>query len=170
MKRNKWITGIVIIVTILLLQSCGSQWICRQSLKYCPSKTIDSIIVKRDTIYRDTTIFIYFPQDTLRMEIPIEVPGKPISIPRVSKTTGIITAEAWIKYNRLYINAFISDSGIFYSNDSLLREITVLEKQLTEKVYAIDRPYIPDIFKYAFLLSIVAIIGGLFYIYLKLKK
>lgn len=56
----------------LLMSSCVTQKRCEQKF---PQQiiTIDSVITKTETIYRDTTIFIELPGDTIRDTITVEV-------------------------------------------------------------------------------------------------
>jgi hypothetical protein len=61
-----------LLFVIILLSSCVTQQKCQD--KFPPELiTVDSIIRTTETIYRDTTIFIYLPGDTIRDTVIVEV-------------------------------------------------------------------------------------------------
>jgi hypothetical protein len=61
-----------LVFVALLMSGCVTQKRCEQ--KFPPQIiTIDSVITKTETIYRDTTIFIELPGDTIRDTVEVTV-------------------------------------------------------------------------------------------------
>lgn len=123
--KNKLI-GLVFVA--LLMSGCVTQKRCEQKF---PQQiiTIDSVITKTETIYRDTTIFIELPGDTIRDTITVEVVnGIANSRPSIHETD-----LAWSKAQ--VVNGFLQHELI--QKDSTLAR--VIEKAIRESATTTDK-------------------------------
>lgn len=114
---------ILILVAILILTGCSAQKWCWN--KFPPEIKIDTVI-HTETTYKDTTIFVHLPGDTLISEVPVyiidTIEGEPIVITyeEAIAETGYAEARAWIQNSMLQLELIQKDSLIEVTLDSVI--------------------------------------------------
>jgi|GEM_PF-4442597 hypothetical protein len=158
--------AIIVLTALLLVSSCATEKRCLE--KWPPLLVIkDSVIVRVNTIYRDTVIFIKLPPDTIRVEQNIDSLMNPlIAESKYAK------AVADIYKNRLRLTLTQFDTIIQFKLDSANR-VTLFWKEMweTEKQTVIvkDR-YTPVINKFFTPIGILVCVCILIFVLVKAIK
>jgi hypothetical protein len=164
----KWIA--IAFVSVAFFQSCATQRRCLE--KFPPTTTVEI----RDSIaFRDTTIFVPIPADTVRDSIPIVSPcpdGQPIRPEYKTKPVTVknrwSTATAWIERGHLKIDLMTNDTTLAFVIDSAVSERV---KQITiNQQFVKPKKYIPNIYKFALVGLIIVIILVIAKIALNLRR
>ena len=130
----------IIIGLILFMCSCDP---CKRLVKKCPPSIKDSIVYREIVSYRDTTIWIDLPSDTVRWNDTIYIIRNIAYMPLKCEKKGIITACAWVQNSRLFLSAHISDSSYKLTIDSAIKDSKFwYERWRTEKTI-VEVKYIP---------------------------
>lgn len=118
---------ILYIVIILTLTSCYTR---RECLKFCPEVKQESTIIEKikDSIivsYKDTTIYLKLPKDTL-YKIDTVYIGENSKFSTKGKS--ILTNEfcesvAYVKNNKLYHNLYFVDTTLKIKLDNAIKEV-----------------------------------------------
>lgn len=154
---------------VLMFTSCNP---CQRLSRKCPPNVKDSIIYKEKMVYRDTTIYVPLPRDTVFIgppELVISVVNGNITMHKVCKTYGIITACAWIENSQPYVYAHLNDTSYKVTIDSAIRSSEYwYERWRTEKTI-VEVKYIPSFYKFTmwFFIAVVVVVVG--YVVIKLK-
>ncbi len=115
--------AIVSIVVGMIASGCVSEKRCARRF---PVVTIierhDSTITRDSIVYRDTTIEVKLPADTVKIVERVYVNNGIATMPKVVKQNGIITAEAEVKSGMLLVNSFLNDSSVFVTLTNAIRE------------------------------------------------
>jgi len=112
---------LIFLLAMVLLSGCITEKRC--SRKFPPVTIIkDSISVKETTIFRDTTVFVLLPKDTIKYSDTVYIKNNVCFMPAKYLKNGIISAQAEVQNSRLNLSAWINDSGIFYTLNDVVRE------------------------------------------------
>lgn len=107
----------IIIILALISTSCVTQRRCYDKF---PPDTVK--IVRDTTIYKDTTIYIHLPGDTVRDSIPVPVSIPPdINRKPAEAHTSLAHARAWIENRQLKLELTQKDSLFQVQLDSAIR-------------------------------------------------
>lgn len=146
-------------IIFAIISGCATQKRCFE--KFPPISEIikkDSIIYKEKIIFKDTTILIKLPSDTVTIDISISKIIEPVTI-----ETKYAKATAQIINNKLKLKLIQKDSEIEIRIDSAIRIAKYWqERWINEKQIIISKEkYIPKIYKDSFRICIV-IFAGMF--------
>ena len=140
----------------LTLSSCVTYKRCQS--KYPSARDTIRITTVRDSIvYRDTTIFIKIPGESVHDSVPIPCPEVPGYIPkRVYAETSLAKASAWWSFPNIKLELIQKDTTIERRLDNAIKEAFHWKSEF-EKITVIPEPekYIPKIVK------VFAWVGGL---------
>lgn len=116
----------------MLLSSCD---VCKRASKRCPSQIItkDSTIYKEIVKYKDTTVFVYLPKDTVTINDTVYIVNGVCYMARKHTKNGIVSAWAEVINNRMNMQAFVNDSGVFYQLNNAIRESIYWSEKYKEK-------------------------------------
>lgn len=153
------------IFLLVFMSACTTKKKCMRL--YPPIESRDSIvIIKTNTITKDTTIFIYMPADTVYLSdtIYLDENGQMASDTMKSALKWSYAA-AWVANNRLYLEHQTKDTIIEQLIENAIREsktdtITRVDKKATTRV-----PFIPWWAKGLMWLSLPTILYILFRIF-----
>jgi hypothetical protein len=122
-----------------------------------------------ETVFRDTTIFVREPvfvpvpgfKDSLRIRDSMNI--IPVFEPQTNKTThyaemepvheefGLIGVDAWVKFSKIGIDAYLTDSAIWYNYEKSLKiNNAIREKTTTNTVVLPPERYVPRFHKFTF--------------------
>jgi hypothetical protein len=130
-----------LVFVALLLSGCVTQKRCEQ--KFPPEiSTVTETITKTVTVYRDTTIFVHMPGDTVRDTIEVVVDrGIANSKPSIHETK-----FAWSKaqvINGLLLHQLIQkDSVLKFMLDNAIRESTTAIENKTTQTRILEKNYV----------------------------
>lgn len=125
---------LLLAIVLFAVTSCDP---CRRVAKYCPPEVEirDSIVHKTETVYRDTTVTVKIPGDTVvdsvEVEIPCpadidvdaDIPPSPGVYPNKLTVEGhLASAHSWIKQNRLFLELNEKDTLIEVRLKNVIRE------------------------------------------------
>jgi len=93
----------------LLISGCRTQKRMSRICSLCPH---DSIVVDHvNTVYRDSLIAVPLDPDTIRVQDSIPC-DKIINLPVKRIVSGMVTAEAFVVNNILFLNAFVNKDSV----------------------------------------------------------
>ena len=161
--------SLVIILLMVLASSCATQQRCFR--KFPPEVSIDTIfkeIIKDTIIYKDTTIYISLPGETVIDSIFISqgIVTTPVKV----LETDLARAEAYYRTPKVYLKLIQKDTTLRIRLDSALRTSKHFEAKYYEilKKQVQKEKYIPKLYSAAFWI-LIGIIGAIIsYITLKL--
>ena len=159
-----------LLLSILLLSSCAP---CKRLTKKCPPVVIkeryDSIIVKDTIVYKDKVIPVYIKGDTQYVEKPLPVA---VNIAPLKLENQYALAKAWVENTKLKLWLQTKEQVINLRVDSAIQIAKHWEyKWRNEKqVEIIKERYIPKLYKYALSFSIIIVLLGIGWGYLKARK
>jgi len=112
---------IITIIGMLLLSGCVTERACQR--KFPPQIiTVDSIIQTTETIYRDTTIFVQLPADTVRDTVEVAVlNGISNSRPSIHETD-LAWSKAQVINGKLFHELIQKDSVLARVIENAIRE------------------------------------------------
>lgn len=139
---------VVFVIGLLLFSLCSCN-MCKWANKRCPAVIHDSIIYKETVKYRDTTIYVRLPKDTVKINDTVYVKQGLAFMPKIWRQIGIITATAEIKKSRLYVDAYLNDTSFKVNLKNAIKERNFWHERYNEKVKVIREQYIPDFYKFA---------------------
>lgn len=168
-KDISWFIFWMAIIFIVLFSSCDP---CQRLAKKCPPQARDSIIYREQVVYKDTTIYIRLPQDTVFMgppELRISIVNGEIVMEKVCKSYGIITACAWIEKSQPYVYAYLNDTSYKVTLRNAIKEARYWEEKYHNEKTTVQVRYIPVFYKFTFwfFIAVVVVVTG--YIVVKLK-
>ena len=118
-----------------------------------PRDTVITLIVTRDSIaYRDTTLFIRLPGDTVTISgeviylptSPIEVKIRPDTL---SAETEFSQASAWIQEMRLNLQLIDKDTTLLIRLDSLTKEVYYWKEEYEKVVTTVKEKHLPKFYE-----------------------
>ena len=118
--------------------SCSLERKCTRYAKKCTIEAKvevrDSIITITEVRYKDTTLYVYLPQDTVLIEKILYVNKKGIvNLDTISETNGIIGVEAWVNKNLLGVNGYVADSTIYVTLENTIKEKNIWKFRFKEE-------------------------------------
>lgn len=130
---------ILVILVTLILSGCVTQKACEK--KFPPEKIrVDSIIKTTETVYRDTTIFIYLEGDTVYSVDTVFVKeGIANSLPSIHETD-LIWSKAQVINNRLIHEVRQKDSVLAIVIEKAIKESAILNEKIKieEKIVQVN--------------------------------
>lgn len=126
---------ILIFISLLLLSSCVTERRCARM--YPPQERVDSVYLQT-VVYRDTTIFVHLPGDTIRDTIHVEVVNGLIQSQRSQLETQLALSWAQVVDGMLLHELQQKDTTIARIIEQAIREAsteTVVTKEVVHKVY-----------------------------------
>lgn len=112
---------LVLLLAIAILASCSpAKRLARLLEKYPQPVEIDTVYTPGKTIYKDTTVFKFFPGEVSVESVYIDVP---VAIPDtfIEAHTSTADAIAWIQNNELGLQLIQYDTLIQWKIDSAIR-------------------------------------------------
>lgn len=137
-------------VCVALFISCATQRRCLA--KWPPVSKSDTVKL---ITYRDTTVYLHLPADTIRdsvdVPVPVELKTKPVTV-----VSEYAKATAWIANGKLKLQLSMNDTLIAYKIDSAIvantKTITVTNEHIVRE------KYIPKFYK-IILFTIIGIVA-----------
>lgn len=163
--------NIIYLLLILVLSSCMTvkriQRNCDQFAKICVTETVKETIYRDTTIFRNDTIMVSLPKDTVHLTDTVSIVNDLVYLPTIYKQFGIIAADAGVQRSVLSVNAYLTDSAILHP----IRDTIYLEKAIRHETVTNTVPvrYIPKIYQYAFWIVLTEIIILLLLTFLRFK-
>jgi hypothetical protein len=141
---------LVLLLAIAILASCSpTKRLARLLEKYPQPEKIDTVYTPGKTVYKDTTVFKFFPGETSVEHVYVDVP---VALPDtfIEAHTSTADAIAWLQNNELGLQLIQYDTLIQWKIDSAIRihSDTILiekEKIVTVTEYK-DRPFYKNSF------------------------
>lgn len=162
-------TLICLILSSLILSSCVTEKKCTR--KFPPQiETIIKDSIREVTIYRDTTIYIHFPADTIIKTDTIIVKEGYLYIAPMYAETNLATASAWISYNKLSLMLADKDTTIQVRLLNALKTSQYWEYKYKHEKEVVQVKYIPKFWKVTGLIGIGLIILLIGYFAIKIFK
>lgn len=145
---------IIISVVTIMVSSCATQ---RRCLLKFPPDTITTIETIHSVEYRDTTIFVHLPGDSILVHdtIVLPVPGEPLFIPPLTARLPLAHSTAWVDNNRLNLGLWIDSTTLQFKLDSAMATVTDTVKIHTTDIIQVPAP-VPKRYK----IAIWALAGG----------
>lgn len=159
-----------IILTLILISSCVTQKRCMT--KYPPiADTVVTVITRDSIVFKDTTVYITLPGETIIDSIVIPCPPMPDYVPDTAKAeTDYALAIAWYDPPKLMLRLDQKPSTLEIRLDSALRE-AYYWKDKYENVSTVQPvKYIPIIYKVALWMVIGVILFVVFTIIVRLAR
>ena len=161
----------VLILIVALASSCVTQRRCLQ--KFPPEVKTDTVfyeVVRDSIVYRDTTIILTLPGQTVIDSIFIK-PGVVETSPVVLETA-LARAEAYYRTPKVYLKLIQKDTTIQVRLDSALRDAYHWKAQYYEILAQtlIKEKYIPEIYKIALWLVIGIAFSFIAYMLVKIFR
>jgi len=170
---NKAVQYIIagLILVMLVVTSCATQRRC--SKKFPPrSDTIKIVRVRDSIIYRDTTVFIRLPGEKVTDSVTIPCPEIVNYIADTAKAeTSLAKARAWWQYPKVRLELIQKDTTIERRLANAIKEAYHYRSEY-EKITKIPDPvkYIPKIYQYSMMFSVVIILTVILWIVSKFVK
>ena len=168
-------TSILFLFVLTILSSCTTQ---RKCLRKYPPQT-STVIVYRDSIhteikYRDTTIFVKIPGQTITdtVFVPVNSPG-PSYVPDTARAENTYSiAKAWLDWPKIRLNLFQKPQTI-----EILLKNAIKERDTYRELYENEKSkevvnvrYVPKFWKIAGWAGIILTLFLIALIGLKIRK
>lgn len=166
MNKRSLKIGLSAVVLLAVVSGCVTQ---RRCLDKFPPAAADTIIVESVT-YRDTTITVTLPADTIRdsVMIYVDVPAQDIPPASVTVRNDYAQATARIEHNQLKVDLILNERRLEILIDSAA-ELRTKTVTITETVIQKER-YVPAFYKATLFISIILILLFLAGIYISLRR
>ena len=115
MKRH-----IILLAAAFFLSGCVTQKRCL--LKF-PPDTITKIETKTVTEWRDTTIYVHLPGDSVFVNVPIPM-IEPLNIPKLTARLPLARSTAWVDDGLLNLGLWIDSTTYKFKLDSAKATVT----------------------------------------------
>jgi len=168
-KSMPWFIFWMVVVFVILFSSCDP---CQRLSRRCPPQVKDSIVYKEVLRYRDTTIYVTLPRDTVFIgppELKISVVNGQIIMEKVCKSYGIITLYAWIETSQHYVYAYLNDTSYKVTIESSIRLSEYWHERVRTEKTVVEVKYIPAFYKFTFWFFIAVVVLTAGYVAIKLK-
>lgn len=138
---------------------------CDKFLKVCVTETEKEIVYRDTTIYRNDTISIKLPNDTVTVTETVTIREDNLAyLPTIHKEFGLIGVDAGVYRSVMRVTAYFVDSTFLYPvKDTIYLEKVIREESITRTVPV---KFVPGFYKftfYLFLIGIVFVIGWLLF-------
>ena len=155
--------NLIYCIVLLMFTSCMTTGMiernCDKFLKVCTIETVKETILRDTTIYRNDTIEVELPSDTVEILETVTIRENLAYLPTTHKEFGIIGVDAGVDKSELHVIAYIIDSTFLYPvHDTIFLEGVIKEVVITNVV---PEKYIPGFYKFTFYLFIIVFIIGL---------
>lgn len=163
------ITGMILVV--FAVTSCATQKRCSRKFPARPD-TIKIIQVRDSIVLRDTTFYIMLPGETVTDSVMIPCPEVINYIADTARAeTFLAKAWAWWQYPRIRLMLEQKDTTIERRLEDVLKEVYHWKSEY-EKITKVPEPvkYIPKIYKYSMMFSVVLILTAILRIVSKFIK
>lgn len=155
------------LTVVLFATSCVNQKRC--SRKFPPQTvTIYHDSIRQTIVYRDTTIFIEFPADTVYNSDTILIEKKQVLNTRITAESKMATAMAWISQNKLNLMLADKDTTIEVRLIKALKEAVYWQSKYHSDKQTVNVPFVPKFWKVTGWIGIISIILILLFIGYKL--
>jgi hypothetical protein len=123
---------VVVFFIVVILAGCSPQRRLARIFDRHPDLMAVDTVIHDTIIYRDTTIYVLLPGDTVEVEVALEVP---VDLPdtTIATSTDYSRAEAGLQDNVLWLTLVQTDTIVEIVLDSVLVEKEV-EKVVTQTV------------------------------------
>jgi hypothetical protein len=125
-----------IIAAAVFLSGCVTQKRCL--LKF-PPDTITKIETHTVTEWRDTTIFVHLPGDSVFVNVPIPV-VEPLKIPPLTARLPLARSTAWVDNGLLNLGLWIDSTTLKFKLDSAMATVTDTVKIHTTDIIQVPAP------------------------------
>lgn len=160
-----------LLVMMLMLFTATSCMTVKRIQRNCDVfAKICAVDVLHEVRYRDTIIYLNpiqarLPVSDIKIVMQLEIEaGEVVDVSKVVKTSGLITAEAWVENGKLHVNSYLNDSTILVKPDPVVIKDAIKTEQLTRTVPV---RYIPAAYRFAFWFIITEILILMAYLLLK---
>jgi len=171
MQRQVSYIIILLVLVALAGSSCATQRRC--SRKFPPhSDTIKIVHVRDSIVLRDTNFYIMLPGETVTDSVMIPCPEVINYIADTARAeTFLAKAWAWWQYPRIRLMLEQKDTTIERRLEDVLKEVYHWKSEY-EKITKVPEPvkYIPKIYKYSMMFSVVLILTAILRIVSKFIK
>lgn len=155
----------IYILIFVLLSGCVSRRACDR--KYPPIQKIDSIYVyKEKLVYRDTTIFIELPGDTILKTDTVYITKEGVQSDTISSNLQYSYAAAWVLNSRLQLEHRQKDTIISRIIENAIKEKSTVETIIKTETKIEEVKFIPWWAKVLMWLSLPTIV----FVFVKLIK
>ena len=167
--------AIVSIVVGMIASGCATEKRCARRF---PLVTIierhDSTIYRDSIVYRDTTVEVPLPADTVTIVERVYVSNGVASMPKVVKQNGIITAEAEVKNGMLLLSSFLNDSLLFVTLRNAIKERNSYKELYQNYSKQESKPIVTNVLhwwqKTLMYIGLIALILTAIIVYRKIKR
>jgi hypothetical protein len=130
-----------LIICIVILAGCATQKRC---LEKFPPQMVHDTVTTKSIIYKDTTVYVEIPGETVIKEVPILLPMPMPEIEPVRAEVELAQAEAKLLKNKLRLTLIQKDSILEFKLDSAIRvnadtirikDLKIIEKPVDPKWY-----------------------------------
>ena len=158
---------LLVLIVASVLSGCVTQRRCLQ--KY-PAQPADTVI-KEIVTYRDTTVYLTLPADTVTDSIFITIPC-PALDDYVSDTVRVdkklASASAWIERRKLKLQLAMKDAVLEFTIDSIAatrtKTITITETQYVKE------KFVPPFYRASLFVNLILILLFIVGIFLSLRR
>ena len=154
---------IILFLICFFLASCVTQKKCTR--KFPP---VTEIIIKDSirevTIYRDTTIYINLPADTVYKKDTIIIKNGYFYIAPMYAETNLATAKAWISHNKLSLMLADKDTTLEVRLENALKTSQIWEFKYKNEKQTVQVKYVPKFWKVTGWIGIISVILIIMYI------
>lgn len=161
------------IIVLTLTTSCVTQKRCARRFPASPETIIkDSIVYKERITYRDTTIFVKLPADTIFKKDTITIVNGYVHVLPVYAESKMASAKAWIRLNKLNLMLADKDTTLEIKLTDALKTAQFWEMRFkTEKQKEIVRvKYVPVFWKFTGWIGIITFLGIILFLIIKFRK
>lgn len=142
-------SSLVILVILVSLSGCYTKRKCL--MKFPPVETHDTVVyetVRDSLVYKDTTITVTLPGETIIDSVYIDTPVPITSLDTLEVISSFAVAKAWVRNSRLSIE-LVQSGNLEVRLDSALRECFTWNDKYTEILNreVIEVKYIPKIYR-----------------------
>lgn len=149
---------VMLLFTLFAGSSCSRRWcIARYGERV---DTLRVVTYRDSVVYRDTTVYVYLPGDTVREDVVIPCPPPPPDyVPDTAKAeTDYAFARAWWSYPVIALELVQKQSRIALELDSVIKESYHWRTEYERIMAIIPERYVPKIYKQAMSICIVIFI------------
>ena len=111
---------ILVLAAAVCLCGCVTQKRC---LDKFPPDTITKIETKTVIEYRDTTVFVHLPGDSVFVNVPIPI-IEPLNIPKLTARLPLARSSAWVDDGLLNLGLWLDSTTYKFKLDSAMSTVT----------------------------------------------
>jgi hypothetical protein len=157
MKNQKKTIKFMGVLILILITSCSpAKRLERFYVRHPELKPQSSVEIKTEyiekTVYRDTTIYITLPPDTVEKEVIVkELINVPVfTSEKVKAETNLARAESWIENTRLRLTLMDKDTTLELRLDNAVKESQYWQNKYEKETKVVTERYIPKFYKWCF--------------------